>query len=168
MGAHLVHEHQPPVVERTNRRAPNQPQPLVPFARSCRSFFRLCPRRLIARQIVASLTSTLQATKRNSLLCPWVTHGRASRSSSSSRMALSFSFGGEPREPSFRSKRVLLIEPLEVALNSRAVDAEPTGGLALGDTPSDGLHYLFAQVYGIRLHAPMMPAGATSSRDAVE
>src|SRR5919202_5586550 len=96
MGAHLVHEHQPAAVERAERRAPHQPQPLVAFASSCRSLFRLCPRRLIDRQIVASLTITPHTPKRNSLLCLWVAHGLTLTSSSSSRMAVRSSFGRLP------------------------------------------------------------------------
>lgn len=75
MSAHLVHEHQLLAVELAERGAPYQPQPLVTFACSWRSFFRLWPRRLIARQIIASLTFTPHTPKRNSLLCLWVAHG---------------------------------------------------------------------------------------------
>jgi hypothetical protein len=92
----LVHEHHPPVIER------NQPWSAKPTSatrpvRSLRPiFFRLCPRRLIARQIVASLTLTPQIAERNSPLCLWVAHGRTSRSSLSSHIALWFSFGCLP------------------------------------------------------------------------
>ena len=51
---------------------------------------------LIARQIVASLTSTPQAAKRNPPLCSWVAPGRPPMSSSSGRLTLPSSFGGGP------------------------------------------------------------------------
>lgn len=48
--------------------------------------------------------------------------------------------------PPLRGKRAAFVEPLEITLNRGTVDAEPAGGLAFGDAPPDGLHYLFAQV----------------------
>src|SRR5215218_9288412 len=44
--------------------------------------------------------------------------------------------------PLFRRKRALLVELFDIALDCRAVNVEPTGGLALGDTLSYGVHYL--------------------------
>src|ERR687894_426511 len=69
--------------------------------------------------------------------------------------------------PRVRGKRTALVEALEVALDRGSVNAESAGGLALGDAPPDGLHYLFAQVYRIGAHLHMMPGGATSPRGAV-
>lgn len=60
MSAHLIHEHKPPTVELAHHKAPHQPQPLVSLA-PVDLFFGYEKRpRLIARQIVASLTSTPQ------------------------------------------------------------------------------------------------------------
>src|SRR5436190_17991684 len=70
--------------------------------------------------------------------------------------------------PLLRRKRALLLELFDIALDCRAVNVEPTGGLALGDALSYRLHYLFAQVYRIGFHLPMMPAVAISSQDAVK
>ena len=64
-------------------------------------------------------------------------------------------------------KNALLVELLEVTPDRRTVYSEPMGGLAFRDTPPYRLYYLGAQVYRIRLHAPMMPAGATSPQGAV-
>ena len=50
-------------------------------------------------------------------------------------------------EPPLWGKRATLVEPLEVTVDCGAVDPEPTGGFACGDAPSDGLHYLGAQVH---------------------
>src|SRR5215211_5335329 len=60
------------------------------------TFFRLLERRPTARQTVASLTETPETAYRNSALWERVAHGRSSRSSKSSFLAFSSSFGFLP------------------------------------------------------------------------
>jgi hypothetical protein len=96
MGAHLVHEHQPPRSEAANLHAPHKPQELVSFCCLFGSFFRLLRTRLTARQTVASLTETPETAYRNSALWEWVAHGRCWRSSKRSLVAFSSTFGALP------------------------------------------------------------------------
>ena len=66
-----------------------------------------------------------------------------------------------------KGKRVTLVEPLEVALDRRTVDTEPTGGLAFGDALPYRLYYVGAQIYRIGFHVSMMLDGATSLQAAL-
>ncbi len=75
MSAHLGHEHQVLGVELAELGAPYQPQATRHVRLLLTILFRLWSRRLIVRQIVASLTFTPHTPKRNSLLCLWVTPG---------------------------------------------------------------------------------------------
>src|SRR5215216_7510471 len=69
--------------------------------------------------------------------------------------------------PLLRGQRATLGEQLEVALDRRTVDPEPTGGLAFGDALPYRLYYLGAQIYRIGFHASMMLGGATSLQAAI-
>ena len=70
-------------------------------------------------------------------------------------------------QPPLWGKRAALIEPPKVTVDRRAVDPEPTGGLALGDALLYGLYYLGAQIYGVGFHVFMMLGDATSLQAAV-
>jgi hypothetical protein len=52
-------------------------------------------------------------------------------------------------------------------VDRRAVDPEPTGGLAFGNALLYGLYYLGTQIYGVGIHLPMMLGDATSLQAAV-
>jgi hypothetical protein len=71
-------------------------------------------------------------------------------------------------QPLLWDKRATLVEPLKVTVARRAVDLEPTGGLAFGDALLYGLYYLGAQIYGVGFHLSMMLGDATSVQAAVE
>src|SRR5215216_3787513 len=70
-------------------------------------------------------------------------------------------------QPPLWGKRAALVEPLKVTVDRRAVDPEPTGGLAFGNVLLYGLYYPGAQIYGVGLHLPMMLGDATSVQAAV-
>jgi hypothetical protein len=71
-------------------------------------------------------------------------------------------------QPPLWGKRAALVEPLRVTVDRRAVDPEPTGGLAFGNALLYGLYYFDAQIYGVGFHLPRMLADATSVQAAVE
>jgi hypothetical protein len=71
-------------------------------------------------------------------------------------------------QPPLWGKRAALVEPLKVTVDRRAVDPEPTGGLAFGDALLYGLYYLGAQIYRAGFHPPMMLGDATSLQAAIE
>jgi hypothetical protein len=71
-------------------------------------------------------------------------------------------------QPPLWGKRAALVEPLKVTVDRRAVDPEPTGGLAFGNALLYGLYYLGAQIYGVGFHVFMMLGDATSVQAAVE
>jgi len=96
VGPHLVDEHQALCIDAAELLAPQAPQELVSFSRPFGPFFRLLRRRPTSRQTVASLTETPHAAERNSALCEWVAQGRSRRSSKSSFLAFSSSFGFLP------------------------------------------------------------------------
>ena len=71
-------------------------------------------------------------------------------------------------QPPLRGERTALVEPPKVTVDRRAVDPEPTGGLAFGDASSSyGLYYLGAQIYGVGFHLRMMLGDATSLQAAI-
>ena len=70
--------------------------------------------------------------------------------------------------PLFWRMRALLVELFDIALDRRADNVEPTGGLALLEMPFFwGLHYLFAKGYRIGCQLTTMPGVATSLHGAV-
>ncbi len=159
MGAHRVHEHQPPAVEFADRVTPHQPQPLVAFARSCRSFSAVpqalaCP----AGRRLAHLDPTNREEELAPLAVgsPWSSLKVFFEQSHGCLVQLRTLAG-----PPLRYKRAALVEPHDAAIDRGAVNPEPADGLAFGDAPSEGLYYLFAQVYRRGFHADSMLGGST-------
>jgi hypothetical protein len=139
---------------RSDHDAPGRPQELVAFARAHRSFFRVHPRRLSARQSVESLTKTPKVRRRNSRLWgnvapPGAPRGRPPGASWRLRPAWAWSRGG-------------------VALDAGEAHAEGPGDLEGGHALFFGLDDLLPQVQRVGVHECIVPHRPTTLQNALK
>ena len=161
----LVHEHQAFRLDLAGHEySPGGPQELVALRRSQRSFFRLHPRCLSIRDTVDSLTTSTPATRpKNSRLSGRVVPG-ASRGPPRGLVHLRFRAGA----PVLGDQRAAFGSGGHVALDGRdAYYAEGAGDLGLRRAALGVLDDLLPQVFGVGVHAPMVPRGPDTLQGAL-